>query len=401
MPAMSAIAITGARVWDGESEAPSESPQTIRVEGARIVGIGSAPELLDGARRLDMNGAFALPGLIDAHVHMVLDPSVRKPADQLRLSAEEIWLGMQARALDMVRAGITTARDLGGPEWRELALRDGIASGEISGPRLICAGQPVTVPKGHTWFWGGEASDADEIREVVKRQCDHGTDWIKVMATGGVMTPGTSPGSAQFEVEELRCVVEAARERGREVAAHCHGTEGIDRAAQAGVRTIEHCSFAGKHGFGSGLDADVVGRIAASGAFVSPTVGAGWKRYIDPEGPLRGMGIRMALTLRAMVEAGIPLITSTDAGIPGVFHHLLPKALPVFGTLAALDNLAVLRCATSQAARGLGIGDLTGVLRPGLEADVLVVDGDPSVDLVALERPRLVLARGRRIPLGS
>ncbi len=396
---MTGLAITGVRVWDGEAQERSPAALTIRVEGERIAAIGTAPELQGSAEVLSFEGATALPGLIDAHVHFSIDPRIHAQADQGKVPFEQRERDMEARALAMVRAGITTARDLGGGSWRELALRDRIAAGDIPGPRVVCAGQPLTSARGHCWFWGGEATGEEEIRAVIARQVEHAADWIKVMATGGVTTKGTNPGTPQFETAEFAFAVAEAGRHGRPVAAHCHGTEGIRRAVEAGVRTIEHCSFVGGEGFGGGLDREVVKSIAARGAWVSPTVNAGWKRFLDPDGQQAAFGSRMSEVLQALRSEGVRLIASTDAGIPRVEHHHLPEALAVFAALAKLSNVDVLRSATSESARALGMEDVTGALRPGLEADVLIVDGDPLGDLAVLQKPLLVLARGSRIEL--
>jgi imidazolonepropionase-like amidohydrolase len=304
---------------------------------------------------------------------------------------------MLARAGEMVRAGITTARDLGAGEWRELALRDAIARGELPGPRLLCAGQPLTVPSGHCHFWGGVAANAAERASVVERQLEHGVDWIKVMATGGVFTKGSGVDRAQFDEAALRETVERAGRAGRSVAAHCHGAAGIRNAARAGVRTIEHCSFAGSEGFGSDLDPDVVLDVARSGAWVSPTVNAGWARRLEKDGQSTPFHDRMRAVLAALRGAGVPLIASTDAGIPGVRHRDLPVALRAFAHYADLTPLEVLRSATSESARALGLADVCGAVRPGLSADLVVVEGDPLLDLGVLERPLLVLTRGRMV----
>ena len=301
---MASLAIAGVRVWDGESEERSIEPLTIRVEGEWITAIGSAPELRADAEVLSFDAATALPGLTDAHVHFCIDPEIRTPEAQDEVPFERRERAMEARALAMAQAGITTARDLGGGAWREIALRDRIVAGQIPGPRILCAGQPLTTTRGHCWFWGGEAVGEAEIQAVIARQVERRADWIKVMATGGITTKGTNPGDVQFEAAELRLAVACAARHDRPVAAHCHGTEGIRRAAQAGVRTIEHCSFAGGEGFGSALDLEVVRSIAQCGAWVSPTVNAGWKRFLDPEPKLAAFGARMSEVPAESAERG-------------------------------------------------------------------------------------------------
>jgi imidazolonepropionase-like amidohydrolase len=393
---MTALALAGVRVWDGVADAASDTPQNLRVEQGRIVALGREPALLEGARVLEPGpGTVALPGLIDAHVHMTLDPEIRSPADQLAQPTEVVVRGMEERAAEMLRAGITTARDLGGGEWLEVALRDRIARGEVPGPRLLCAGQPLTVRGGHCHFWGGIVAGEAEIRDAITRQVEHDANLIKVMATGGVMTQGISITDAQFDREQLELIRSEADRHGRKVAAHCHGTSGIRNAVAAQLRTIEHCSFAGEKGFGGDFDPELSRRIAAQDTWISPTVNAGWRRFLaDKEGkPTRFLG-DMRAVFRAHREAGARLIASTDAGIPGVRHHELALALEVFALYTDLSPVAVLRSATSESAIALELQDETGRLVPGLAADVLVVQGDPTRDLAALREPRLVLARG-------
>ncbi len=390
------LAIASVRVWDGEAERPGSAPEHIRIEGGRIRAIGPDPALLEGARVLRAgSGAVALPGLCDAHVHLTLDPRLLTPEQQHAVPRDELWRAMETRALEMTRAGITTARDLGGGGWIELELRERIARGELPGPRLLCAGQPVTVPGGHCHFWGGVVDAEHSIEQVVHRQLARGVDCIKVMATGGRITPGSDATRPQFEAAELRRVRDAAAAAGRHLAAHCHATEGIRRAAEARVHTIEHCSFMGAQGFGSDPDPAACAALARAGAWVSPTINSGWRRLArDREGQESRFGRDMKRALGELRAAGVPLLASTDAGIPGVRHDGLPGALPVFAEYAGLRPVEALRAATSEAARAFGLEHETGRLRAGLSADVLVVEGDPTFDLAALLRPRLVLVRG-------
>ncbi|MFP6579618.1 MAG: amidohydrolase family protein [Myxococcota bacterium] len=390
------------RIWDGESNAALPAPSALRVEGQRIVDIGPQAALADGAETLSFPGCTAIPGLIDGHVHLVLDPEIVDPLEQVVAPAAQRLRSMEARAEAMLRAGITTARDLGGGEGLELALRERIASGEVPGPRLLCAGQPLTSRGGHCHFWGGEASSDEEIVSVVRRQLANAVDWVKVMATGGVMTKASDPFAAQFDERQLRLVVATAAAGGRSVAAHCHGTPGIENAARAGVASIEHCSFAGPGGFGRDLQPEVVAAVAEAGTWVSPTINLGWGRRLraaagDGEGheAAARFVLQMRKVLAALRQAGVPLVASTDAGIPRVPHDRLAEGLAAFAELAELTPVEALRTATSTAADALGIGPEMGRLRPGAVADILIVEGDPLRDLEALRRPRWVLARGR------
>jgi len=265
------------------------------------------------------------------------------------------------------------------------------------GRLLDNAGQPVTTPGGHCHFWGGEAGGRAEQRAVIERQIARGVDWIKVMATGGVFTKGSGVTRAQFDAADLSEMVALARAAGRPVAAHCHGTLGIAHAAAAGVRTVEHCSFAGDKGFGSDLDTCTVAVLAEHGSWVSPTVNGGWIRRTLHEGRVSDFFERMSAVFAALREAGVPMIASTDAGIPGVPHDQLAAGLLAFARYAGYTPVEVLRAATSESARALGLGDVCGRIRPGLSADLLVVEGDPLQDLAVLQRPVCVVARGEPI----
>ena len=379
------------RVWDGVAQTYLDGVDAIRFERGAITALGATTEISSGAQVRDMGGIAVVPGLIDAHVHMVLDPAVFDPLAQAQGDAQTQLAAMARRAAAMVRAGITTARDLGGGQWLELALRDRIARGELVGPRLLCAGQPVTSPGGHCHFWGGEAGSVADAAAVIARQHEHGVDLIKVMATGGSLTKGSTPRMAQFDGDTLAAIVADARQRGYPVAAHCHGTEGIRYAVRAGVNTIEHCSWVGDAGWGTDYDADVAAQMAAHGVWVSPTVNLGWKRH---QGSGSEHEARLLRNFAALRAAGVRLAASTDAGIPNVRHEDLAKALPVFAYIAQMSNVDTLKTATSGCARAIGIGHLTGTLAAGFAADLLFVDGDPLTDLGCLANPAAVVARG-------
>ncbi|MBK7950777.1 MAG: amidohydrolase family protein [Deltaproteobacteria bacterium] len=387
----------GARLFRGDRDALDPEPVPLRVRDGRILALGPpALESPGPTEVIDLTGRFVIPGLIDAHVHLELDPTLSTPAEQLAIPDDEREGAMRVRARAMLAQGITTARDCGGGAFREHALRRAIDAGEWTGPRLLCCGQPITTPDGHCAFWGGIASTEREIDAVVARQVEAGSDWIKLMATGGVFTPGSRPSDTQFDAVALAAVVAAANRAGRPVAAHCHGTEGIAAALRAGVRTIEHASFAGPGGFGTAWDDALARELAAREVWVSPTVNAGWLRRIrDTAGEPTDFFRRMSSCLGRQRERGVRFVASTDAGIPGVFHDALAGGLEGLAAYASMRPVEVLRAATVDAAEALGVARETGRIAVGLSADLVVLRGDPTADLARLRDPERVMFRGR------
>jgi len=384
-------AMKNLKIWNGVSDSIDPGVDLIVFDEGGITFVGSSEDLDQDA--LDMGGLTLIPGLIDAHIHLCLNPELKDPLRQEDPERDDLLQQMADRAKGMVEAGITSARDLGGGQWLELEIRDRINAGELVGPRLVCSGQPITSPMGHCHFWHGEAADIDEALAVLARQVDHNVDLIKVMATGGNITKGSRPVDAQFDEEILAVIVDAAREQGYKVAAHCHGTSGIRNAANAGVTTIEHCSWVGEQGWGKAFDADVVATIVAKGLWVSPTINSGWKRFIgntDFEKLIMKNYSRMR-------SAGIKLIASTDAGIPNVLHDRLPLAIPVFAHFADLTPVEALKSATSDCAEAIGLEKITGQINEGFAADLILFDGDPLSDLEILRSPAFVYKNGEQV----
>ena len=368
--------------WDGVSNE--------LVEGDLSVADGRFVEAAD--EKKNFSGCYAIPGLIDAHVHMCLDPDISDPLAQSKVGEERIKEEIRKRALAMVKAGITTARDLGGGQWLELSIRDEIARGETLGPRLVCSGQPITSVGGHCHFWGGEAADFDAALTVAQRQLAHNVDLIKIMVTGGNITHGSSPVDSQFDDETVSKLVAFSAKQNLHVAGHCHGTNGIRQAAEAGVRTVEHCSWVGEKGWGRNFDETVVKKMVANEVWVSPTINAGWRRFKNPE-----FIERVRANYRKMKSAGVRLIASTDAGIPRVYHHDLPQALSEFARFAELTPLETLKAATSDCAFAIDLGSVTGTIKPGYAADFVIYEENPLEDLNVLKKPLLVVARGQEV----
>jgi imidazolonepropionase-like amidohydrolase len=294
---------------------------------------------------------------------------------------------MLRSARELLGIGVTTARDLGSRAYLAVAVRNAIAAGLARGPRLVVAACPITVTGGHCWFMGGEADSEDDLRRLVRTHHKRGADLIKVMSTGGFMTTGSAPWYAQFTTAQLAVIVEEAARVDKPVAAHAHGTEGIRRAVEAGVTTIEHCSFVtetNERCFSESLAA----RIAERGMFVCPTI-SGSAPYIAEL-----TGIDVGAHVKAMHDMGVRIIAGTDAGIDNNPHHQYVGGLEYLVTLG-FQPAQVLAMATTEAAAALGLGATTGRLTPGYDADLIVMRGDPQADIAALRDLRRVIARGR------
>ena len=389
------------------------------VDGNRIAAVGTWAEFSDAAtsdpvsgtaRFVDCGDATLLPGLINAHVHLTLDASFSVLADYL----EERDRGSEAlisRAADNLHgalsAGVTTVRDCGTLNEVAFAVRSAIESGELKGPRVVTCGSPLTTTGGHCYFFGLEADDEDSLRAAVRDQARAGADFIKIVATGGNLTPGTNPFAPQYSADELRCAVDAAHDAGLAVAAHAHAPEGIANAVAAGVDTIEHCFFETREGIA--YDARTVEQIADRGIVVCPTVGARDPAMVkqiqempaasaDPRARLLERMQEIRANFRRMFEAGVTLAAGNDAGaVSGFRFDNYPAAV---GAMAGANEFPVglspidaLRAATSVAAGACGLSD-TGLLAPGKRADLLAVDGNPLLDITDLERVQLVVSNG-------
>ncbi len=374
-----ALVLTGGRIWDGTASGTALGD--VAVEDGRIAVTPSST-----AERLDVSGLTVMPGLIEAHAHLCFDATPDWRATYDGDTPSGMLLRMAGAAQRMLRAGITTVRDLGAPTDLAIALRESARSGAIVAPDLLVAGAPITPTGGHCWFMGGEADGIEGLRVAVRERQKAGVDWIKVMASGGNMTPGTNPFAPQFTVDELRAVREEAHRVGLRVTAHAHGVEGIRVAVEAGVDGLEHCSFQAPEG--NAPDDALIARIASEGILVSPTISGG---LATAEGTPRWES--RGDVVRRIFAAGCRVVMSTDCGIPNTPHEDLAVSMYTLQRLVGLAPVEVLKLATSTSAVHLGLPD-RGVIAEGTRADLLVVDGDPTEDIRALQRVRAVVRAG-------
>jgi imidazolonepropionase-like amidohydrolase len=380
--------LTAPRVITGE-QTVADGAVVIGDSAIDWVGPASALPAQYAARpRTDHPGSTILPGLIDSHVHLGFDGGL-DPVGRMRAETDEQQLVLMLHsARELLGVGVTTARDLGARAYLDIVVRDAIAAGLARGPRMVVANRPVTVTGGHCWFMGGEADSEDDLRRIVRTHHKHGADLIKVMATGGFMTSGSAPWYAQFSPEQLAVVVAEARRLDKRVAAHAHGVEGIRRAVEAGVTTIEHCSWVTETNERH-FDERVAAQIAERGIFVCPTINVNAPYIAELTGRTVGENVRK------MRDAGVRIIAGTDAGINNNPHHQYAGGLYAMATLLGFQPAEVIAMATTEAAEALGLSAVTGRLAPGYDADLIVVDGDPLDDIAALGRLRRVIARGR------
>lgn len=391
--------ITAGRVLTGSGTYLEDA--AVLVEGDSITEVGPRTQLADRARADGIHLAFpdatVVPGLIDAHVHLAFDGGGDPVATLHESNDESLLQNMRGRAEQLLSSGVTTVRDLGDRNGLAFRLDEEISRGGAPGPRIVSAGTPATPPGGHCHFLGGEVSGVAEIRGLVRRNLAAGAGVIKAMVTGGGLTKdGPKSWQSQFSPEELQALVDEAHRASVPVAAHAHGADGIGAAVEAGVDTIEHCTWMTADGFD--LRQDVLKKIIDQGIAVCPAVSPHWQmlpRFFGEE-----KAAAMFDLVREMAEAGAKLIAGTDAGVQRAGFDGLVPALSFYAHLG-LPNSKILDMATADAAEALGLGGTTGRITPGLRADLLVVEGDPLKDLGALKEIRAVITAGRMYEPGT
>jgi imidazolonepropionase-like amidohydrolase len=279
-------------------------------------------------------------------------------------------------------------------------LRDAITRGLIAGPRILAAGSPITITGGHCHFLGLEADDEAGVRAAARSQLKAGATCLKIMATGGRMTPGTNVGMAQFSVAEIAAAVDEARRARVPLAAHAIGTAGIRNAAQAGVNTIEHCSWLGQTP-GVEFNEATATRMAEQGTAAVPTLDTLTNAMNAASGTLSaGLREHIALRpeivacLRRMLELGVPIIAGTDAGVAWTPFDSLALEIELLVSEVGQTPLQAIHAATGLAARALGLESQRGMIAVDRAADLIAVDGDPSVQIGTLRAVQLVTKDG-------
>jgi imidazolonepropionase-like amidohydrolase len=365
----------------------------VLVEGSRIVSVecGATAAAADDVAVVDLGEATLLPGLVDTHVHLAFDASPDPVAGLGARSDEEVLASMREAGRRALAGGVTTVRDLGDRDYLSLALR-----GEEGMPTILAAGPPITVAAGHCHFLGGvAAAGADGVRAAVREHVERGVDVIKIMATGGQLTPGSHQHQAQFSPEELQAAVHEAHRWGLPITAHAHGTAGIENAVTAEVDGIEHASFWSEEGVDD--PGDLIDRILQQRIVVGATVGlAPVPGVMGPPEILKRIPAIVA-NMRRMQQAGVRVVAGSDAGIAPVKpHDVLRYALPQLMDLG-MSAAEVLGTITSVAADVIRLGDRKGRIAAGYDADILAVGGNPLADPASIHQIVAVYSRGRRV----
>jgi imidazolonepropionase-like amidohydrolase len=397
----------GTLIDPGVSTVPMPQ-RTLIVEGPRVAAVEegfSTPRA--GDEVVDLRDAYCLPGLIDMHVHLSSESRKDGYIDRFRLTPAEQALQASQFARTTLLAGFTSVRDVGAAEGLNLALKQAIANGWIDGPRLFVAGGSLSISGGHGDRTNGFREDimgvpteedgiVDGIPSAIRATriaVKRGADLIKITATGGVLSLQGDGTGAHFKEEEIRAIVETARDHGRKVAAHAHGDEGMQRAVRAGVASIEHGTY---------MSEATMQLMKERGTYLVPTITAGKSvadsariaGYYLPVVTQKALEVGPVIqgTFARAYQAGVPIAFGTDAG---VFKHGRNWREFVYMTEAGMPPIEALRAATYNAADLLGRLDDLGTLDPGKRADVVAVPRNPLDDIAVMGEVSFVMKDGK------
>jgi len=385
-----AIAIQHARLIDGTGYTIERA--TILIRGSRIVATGPSRTMTipKGVTRVNGRGLTVIPGLIDCHVHLCLggEPDVVATVES---DTPSLTLLKSARhAQQTLESGFTTIRDVGSRDHSIFVLKQAIETGILPGPRIVGAGLAICMVGGHARFIGQEVEGAEQVQRAVDAQLAAGAGVIKVIASGGVLTPGTSPDQAQMTVDELTAAVAAARRAQKKVAAHAHGASGMKNAIRAGVHSIEHATL---------LDDEAGELMKTHGVYMVPTLSALSTTAAGRPGcgiPASALDKAKAMTKRHQAsfkkahQSGLCIAMGTDAGTPFNYHGDNAQELERMVAFGMSPMEAIL-ASTAAAARLIGIHDTVGTLMRGRQADLVILDGNPLKRIEYLrDRKRIV-----------
>ena len=402
-----ATLIHAGRVIDGiGNQAMSE--RTIVVDGGRIVAIESgyrAPSATDQV--VDLKNSTLMPGLMDMHVHITSEYSRTSELDRFKKDGPDVALDGAMFAERTLQAGFTTVRDLGDGFRASIALRNAINAGKLSGPRIFAAGKSIATTGGHadpTNGWAdhlgganvgpidGVVNGEEQAAQAVRQRYKEGSDLIKITATGGVLSVAKNGLNPQFTEEEIRGIVQTARDYGFKVAAHAHGAEGMKRAVRAGVDTIEHGTF---------MDDETIKLMKERGTYYVPTITAGawvfdrskedgfFPALVRPKAAMIGPQIQG--TFAKAYKAGVKILFGTDTGVSAHGQNAREFVLMVEAGMPAMEAI---KSATSVSAKYLEIDDRLGSVEVGKVADLVAVPGDPIKDISAMQRVHFVMKDG-------
>lgn len=383
------------------------SERTIRIDGGSIASIesGYATAGTDDTV-IDLRDSTVMPGLMDMHVHLTGEYSEDSNLQRFILDEADYAFDAALHARRTLEAGFTVVRNLGDAMNVTIALRDAIAAGDVPGPRIFSAGQSLASTGGHgdsTNGWSarfnadpgpkeGVVNSVDDARKAVRQRYKDGADWIKITATGGVLSVAKSGQNPQFTDEELEAIIDTAKDYGMGVAAHAHGTEGMKRAVLAGVTSIEHGTY---------MTDEVMELMKERGTYYVPTILAGnWvaeKAKIDGFFPelvrpkAAAIGPVIEETFARAYKAGVPIVFGTDTGVSAHGDNAQEFALMV---KAGMSPMEAIQSATSVAASFLGISDNYGRLKEGFRADIIAVPGNPLENIELMEEVNFVMKGG-------
>ena len=374
---MNALYLNG-RIFDGDHMIDDHA---VLIEGARIARVAPAGDFEGFAGDVvDCSGGTIMPGLIDCHVHLMFRGEPDPWASLERLDAAHAVVRALEHARDTLRGGVTSIRDCGGREYQEFAVRDACNEGRFRGPTILAAGKMICMTGGHGNRMGRVADGVDEVVKAVREQVHAGSDLVKIMATGGVMTPGVDPEDAHYSAEEMAAGITEAKRFRRRTASHAQGSEGILNATRGGVTSIEHGIF---------MNEECCREMLDRGTYLVPTLAA-LRNILDNEDAgipdyVMEKAQRCAAaherSIRMFDEAGGRIALGTDAGTPFNLHGDNAAELK-FMVDVGMSNLDALRAGTRNGAELMGFDD-RGRIAEGAIADLLVVDGDPSTEIEA------------------